>query len=80
MKTLFRLLIAGILLLGTSCEKEPFLDFGIYLDSLIDKIEHETEALTFSDDDRDDMLKLLEYTKKLQQKQQKNDKNNPKDS
>ena len=61
-------------------EKEPFLDFQIYLDSLLDKIEHETETVTFSDDDRDDMLKLLEYTKKLQQKQQKNDKNNTKDS
>ena len=29
MKTLFRLLIAGILLLGTSCEKEPFLDYEL---------------------------------------------------
>ena len=54
-------------------EKEPFLDFHIYLDSLLDKIEQEAEALTFSDDDRDDMMKLLEYTKKLKQKEKKND-------
>ena len=54
-------------------EKEPFLDFHIYLNSLLDKIENETEAVTFSDDDRDDMLKLLEYTRKLKQKNDKKD-------
>lgn len=53
-------------------EKEPFIDFYIYLDSLLQKIEHETEAISFSDDDRDDMLKLLEYTKKLKEKNDKN--------
>jgi len=58
-------------------EKEPFLDFHIYLDSLLQKIENEAETLTFSDDDRDDMLRLLEYTKKLKQR---NDKNEKKDS
>ena len=55
-------------------EKEPFLDFHIYLDSLLQKIENEAETVSFSDDDRDDMLKLLEYTKKLKQRNDKNDK------
>jgi len=53
-------------------EREPFIDFYIYLDSLLQKIEHETQTVSFTDDDRDDMLKLLEYTKKLKEKNDKN--------
>ncbi len=52
--------------------KEPFIDFYIYLDSLLQKIENETQTVSFTDDDRDDMLKLLEYTKKLKEKNDKN--------
>lgn len=52
-------------------EREPYLDYFIYLDSLIDKIESEAEPIVFSQDDRDDMQKLLEYTKKLRQKNEK---------
>ncbi len=52
--------------------KEPFIDFHIYLDSLLQKIESETQTVSFTDDDRDDMLQLLEYTKKLKEKNDKN--------
>ncbi|MBO5409101.1 MAG: DNA primase [Clostridia bacterium] len=53
-------------------EREPYLDYFIYLDSLINKLENEAEPLIFSEDDRDDMQKLLEYTQKLRQKNDKN--------
>ena len=49
-------------------EREPFLDYFVYLESLIQRIENEAEPIVFSEDDRDDMQKLLEYTKKLKQK------------
>ncbi len=49
-------------------EREPYLDFFVYLDALIDKIEHQTETLNLDGDDRDDIMKLLEYTKKLKKK------------
>lgn len=49
-------------------EREPYLDFHIYLDGLIKKSEQQTQEVVFSDDDRDDMLKLLEYTRKLKKK------------
>ncbi len=52
-------------------EKEPYLDYFVYLDSLIAKNQSEADPVVFSEDDRDDMQKLLEYTKKLRQKNDK---------
>ncbi len=52
-------------------EREPYIDFNIYLEGLLKKNENQSETVVFSDDDRDDMFKLLEYTKKLKQKNEK---------
>ncbi len=52
-------------------EREPFIDFHIYLDGLLKKSEDRADSVVFSDDDRDDMMKLLEYTKKLRAKNEK---------
>lgn len=49
-------------------EREPYIDFHIYLEGLLKKSDEQADAIVFSDDDRDDMLKLLEYTKKLKHK------------
>ena len=57
-------------------EREPFIDFHIYLDGLLKKSENRAEPMVFSDDDRDDMMKLLEYTKKLKAKNEKNTEEN----
>jgi DNA primase len=48
-------------------EREPYIDFNIYFESLLGKINSQGEKPIFNSnsDDKDDILKLLEYTKKL---------------
>ena len=49
-------------------EREPYLDFNIYFQSLLDKISKESEKPVLGSDikdDKEDIQKILEYTKKL---------------
>jgi len=47
-------------------EKEPFLDFDIYVDGLLKKLS-DSELVFDEKDEKDDIMELLKYTKKLKE-------------